>query len=146
MKTFLPVGKFPSEMLGKMFMKLEGHPRLIIGPRVGEDAAVIDLGDRYLVAKSDPVTFVEGRIGWYAVHVNANDIACMGAQPFWFLVTLLLPENRADENRTDENENRANENCADDSRREENEVKNGEMKKFRCGEDHMIRDLLVVKL
>ncbi len=78
-------------------MKLEGHPRLIIGPRVGEDAAVIELGDRYLVAKSDPVTFVEGRIGWYAVHVNANDIACMGAQPFWFLMTLLLPENLTDE-------------------------------------------------
>ena len=97
MKTSLPVGKLPSKMLGKMLMKLEGHPRLIIGPRVGEDAAVIEWGERYLVAKSDPVTFVEGRIGWYAVHVNANDIACMGAKPFWFLMTLLLPENLADE-------------------------------------------------
>ena len=50
-----------------------------------------------LVAKSDPITFVENHIGRYAVHVNANDIACMGAVPSWFLMTLLLPEGRSDE-------------------------------------------------
>ncbi len=55
------------------------------------------MGERYLVAKSDPITFVENHIGRYAVHVNANDIACMGATPLWFLMTLLLPEGRADE-------------------------------------------------
>ncbi|MCY4383022.1 MAG: AIR synthase family protein [Nitrospinae bacterium] len=68
-----------------------------MGPKIGEDAAVIDMGERYLVAKSDPITFVENHIGRYAVHVNANDIACMGATPLWFLMTLLLPEGRADE-------------------------------------------------
>jgi hydrogenase expression/formation protein HypE len=26
------------------------------------------------------------------VHVNANDVACMGARPAWFLATILLPE------------------------------------------------------
>jgi hydrogenase maturation factor len=59
---------------------------------VGADAAVLDMGDRVLVAKSDPVTFAADRIGWYAVQVNANDIACLGAQPRWFLATVLLPE------------------------------------------------------
>src|SRR5207244_12554580 len=59
---------------------------------VGEDAAVIDFGDRYLVAKTDPITFATDDIGWYAVHVNANDIATMGAEPRWFLATVLLPE------------------------------------------------------
>ena len=44
-------------------------------PRVGEDAAVIDLGDRYLVATADPITFATDELGWYALHVNANDIA-----------------------------------------------------------------------
>ena len=91
-----PPGKLPAGMLGRLLADLEGHPRLAVGPRVGEDAAVIDMGDRYLVAKSDPITFVEERIGWYAVHVNANDIACMGASPAWFLATILLPENRTD--------------------------------------------------
>jgi len=60
------------------------------------DAAVIDTGDRYLVAKTDPITFATDRIGWYAVHVNANDVACMGAEPRWFLASLLLPEGQAD--------------------------------------------------
>jgi hydrogenase maturation factor len=64
---------------------------------VGEDAAVLDMGRNYLVAKSDPITFVEEDIGWYAVHVNANDLAVRGARPAWFLMTLLLPEAQATE-------------------------------------------------
>ena len=46
-----------------------------MGPGTGLDCAVIDLGDRYLVFKSDPITFATDQIGWYAVQVNANDIA-----------------------------------------------------------------------
>ena len=65
---------------------------MISGPKVGEDAAIIDMGDRLLVAKSDPITFAADRIGWYAVQVNANDVACTGGTPKWFLATLLVPE------------------------------------------------------
>jgi hydrogenase maturation factor len=72
-------------------------PRVIVGPRLGEDAAVIDMGDRYLVATSDPVTFATADLGWYALQVNANDVAVRGARPRWFLATLLLPEGRTDE-------------------------------------------------
>ncbi|MCU0520268.1 MAG: AIR synthase family protein [Anaerolineae bacterium] len=71
-------------------------PRVVFGPGLGRDAAVIDFGDRYLVTKTDPITFATGDIGWYVVHINANDIACLGAQPRWFIVTLLLPENGTD--------------------------------------------------
>ncbi len=53
---------------------------------------MIDLGERMLVFKSDPITFASDDIGWYAVQVNANDIATTGATPRWMLVTLLLPE------------------------------------------------------
>ena len=63
----------------------------MVGPRFGEDAAVIDMGAKYLVAKTDPITFTAERIGWYAVNINANDIACLGARPLWFLAALLLP-------------------------------------------------------
>jgi hydrogenase maturation factor len=68
-------------------------PRVIVGPSIGEDAAVIDTGGpRYLIAKTDPITFTADQIGWYAVHINANDIATKGARPLWYLATLLLPE------------------------------------------------------
>ena len=96
-KSSFPVGKLPPDVLDALLKNANPHPRLIVGPQIGEDAAVIDMGDRYLVVKSDPITFVEHHIGRYAVHVNANDIVCMGATPLWFLMTLLLPEGRADE-------------------------------------------------
>ncbi|MEK6709360.1 MAG: AIR synthase family protein, partial [Nitrospinota bacterium] len=96
MSAPFPPGKLPHGVLADLLARLEGHPRLAVGPGVGVDAAVIEMGGRLLVAKSDPVTFVEARIGWYAVHVNANDVACMGASPAWFLMTLLLPGGRAD--------------------------------------------------
>jgi len=69
---------------------------VVIGPKIGEDAAVIDLGKgthRYWVVTSDPITFTAEEIGYYGVVVNLNDIATMGAIPKWFLATLLFPEN-----------------------------------------------------
>lgn len=94
----LAPGKPPPEILERLFAGLPGRdPRVVVGPRVGEDAAVLHLGDRYLVAKVDPITFVADEIGWYAVHINANDLAVRGARPAWFLMTLLLPERHADE-------------------------------------------------
>jgi len=71
--------------------------RVVIGPKVGEDAAVIEFPDRYLVAKTDPITFATDEIGWYAVQVNANDIATRGAVPKWFQAAVLLPGGKTDE-------------------------------------------------
>lgn len=88
----LPPGKLPPDLLATLLRDLPGEARVLIGPRPGTDAAVIDMGDRLLVAKSDPITFATDAIGYYAVTVNANDIAAMGGTPRWFLATLLLPE------------------------------------------------------
>jgi hydrogenase maturation factor len=89
----LPVGKLRADALRALFDKHKPRdPRVVVGPRVGEDAAVIDLGDRYLVATADPITFATDEVAWYALQVNANDIAVRGARPRWFLATLLLPE------------------------------------------------------
>lgn len=91
--TILPAGKLPPTLLDSLLRGIPSDdPRLIVGPQMGVDAAVIDFGASYLVAKSDPITFAADAIGWYAVNVNANDIAVMGATPRWFLATLLLPE------------------------------------------------------
>ena len=90
-----PLGKLPAEKLSELLSRYGADDdRVIIGPGIGHDAAVISFGDRYLVAKTDPITFATDEIGWYAVHVNANDVVCTGARPRWFLPTLLLPEKR----------------------------------------------------
>jgi hydrogenase maturation factor len=91
----LPVGKLPLEHLRSLLMHLpKQDPRLLVGPQIGEDAAVIDAGDRYLVVATDPITFATDQIGRYAVHINANDVAVMGARPLWFFAVMLLPESR----------------------------------------------------
>jgi hydrogenase maturation factor len=88
----LPVGKLRADTLRAVLEKhVPKDPRVVVGPRVGEDAAVIDLGDRYLIASADPVTFATDEVAWYALQVNANDVAVRGARPRWFLATLLLP-------------------------------------------------------
>ena len=89
----MKAGKLPSDLLARLLARLPAEPRLLLGPGVGRDAAAIDLGGgRVLVAKADPVTFATEQIGRYVVHVNANDVACLGARPAWFLATVLLPE------------------------------------------------------
>lgn len=91
--TVFQAGKLPPEILGRLVMGGKRRdPRVLIGPKIGEDAAAIDYGDKILVAKTDPITFATQRIGWYAANINANDIATMGATPKWFLSTVLLPE------------------------------------------------------
>ena len=94
----IPVGKLDPEFLESLLSRAAARdPRVLLGPGIGRDAAVIDFGDTLLVAKTDPVTFATDEIGWYAVNVNANDVATVGARPRWFLACLLLPENGADE-------------------------------------------------
>jgi len=89
----LPLGKLPPEHLVALLRRYAPPaPGVVVGPGLGLDAAVLRLGDRLLVAKSDPITFASDEIGWYAVNVNANDVAALGGTPRWFLATLLLPE------------------------------------------------------
>ncbi len=93
----LPAGKLPNHLLGPLLHRyVTPTERVVLGPGVGRDAAVIDMGDRYLVAKTDPITFAADEIGWYLVHVNANDIATTGATPRWLLCTALFPEGSTD--------------------------------------------------
>jgi len=92
----LPVGKLPAELLARLLRLCPDDPRVLVGPGIGQDAAALDFGGQVVVAKTDPITFAADRIGWYAVNVNANDVACLGATPRFFLATVLLPEGGAD--------------------------------------------------
>jgi hydrogenase maturation factor len=90
----LKAGKLPASLLGPLLARIEKRdPRVLLGAGIGRDAALISFGATTLIAKTDPVTFATDLIGWYAVQVNANDIACCGGEPKWFLATVLLPEN-----------------------------------------------------
>lgn len=87
-------GKIPTEVLVRSVFRYKGAKdrSVILGSSVGEDAALVSLGKDVLVLTTDPVTGTASDIGWLAVHVNANDVACRGARPKWFLCDLLLPE------------------------------------------------------
>lgn len=89
-------GKLPFHLLEKVLKRYSIiDPTVILGPEIGEDAAVIDPGresKHYWVFTSDPITFTTEEIGYYGVVVNLNDIATRGATPKYFLATLLFPE------------------------------------------------------
>lgn len=116
----LPTGKLPADLLTQLINTLPiDDPDLVLGPSVGEDAAIIELGrrseegalsasasgvlsqrdsaDTLLAAKSDPITFATEEIGYYAVNVCANDLAVCGARPRFYLPTVLLPEGSTEE-------------------------------------------------
>jgi hydrogenase expression/formation protein HypE len=94
----LRTGKLPPALL-KRLLKNSGakDPRVVLGPKVGEDASIVRLGKQLLVLKTDPVTYASDMIGWYAVNVNANDIATRGAEPAWFQAVILLPPGSEEE-------------------------------------------------
>jgi HAD superfamily hydrolase (TIGR01509 family) len=89
----LAAGKLPNDILEDFLAHVAvADPSVIVWPGVGEDTAAVTVGDQgVLTLKSDPITFVTDAIGYYAVVINANDIATSGATPRWFLATLLFP-------------------------------------------------------
>jgi hydrogenase expression/formation protein HypE len=92
----LKPGKLDADLLAALLGPLGADPSVVVGPGIGRDVAVIDVGaPELLLLKSDPITFATDEIGFYAVTVNVNDIATAGGTPRWFLATVLLPEGSA---------------------------------------------------
>jgi len=71
----------------------------ILGGVDNDDCALIEAGERYLVATTDmlhrqtdfPDIMNPWQMGWMAVAVNLSDIAAMGAEPFGLLMAVGLP-------------------------------------------------------
>jgi thiamine-monophosphate kinase len=92
----VPVGEF--ELIERWFNRPSGRDDVLLG--VGDDAALLQLpAGTALVAATD--TLVEGvhflpdapadSVGHQALAVNLSDLAAMGAQPAWALLSLSLP-------------------------------------------------------
>ena len=84
---------FRSLVMGKFGRR---DPSVIVPPRTGVDAGVIDLGHgRILVVAEDPI-FTMPRLplemfGRFTVHIGASDVAVMGVRPRYMTYSLLLP-------------------------------------------------------
>jgi hydrogenase expression/formation protein HypE len=84
---------FRSLVMGKFGRR---DPSVIVPPRTGVDAGVVDLGrGRILVVAEDPI-FTMPRLplemfGRFTVHIGASDVAVMGVRPRYMTYSLLLP-------------------------------------------------------
>ena len=63
-RTTLEIGKFPHSLLERLLNTNRiRDPRVVLGPQVGEDAAALTVGERLIIASSDPVTFASDQAG-----------------------------------------------------------------------------------
>ncbi len=98
MSHHLNQGKIPAGILARFIEGLDTDDTVSTGPGVGEDAALIDTGERELyVVTSDPITFATNNIGYYTVLINSNDIATTGGHPRWLSATILFPNGTTEE-------------------------------------------------
>jgi hydrogenase maturation factor len=75
---------------------------VIVPPRTGIDAGVIDIGnDRVLIIAEDPIFAIPHQplemFGWYTVHIGASDVAVMGVKPRYMTYSLLMPPETNDQ-------------------------------------------------
>lgn len=89
----MKTGKLEPEGLERLVFTRTGAQRreVVLGPRVGEDSAALDLEGELTVVTVDPITGAGTGAGALAVHVTCNDLAATGAEPVAVLLTLLLP-------------------------------------------------------
>ena len=96
----LPSGKLSPDALVRNVLSFTGaaRPELLIGPAVGEDAAVVKWPEgKYLIFSSDPIVGAENGAGRLLVRINSNDIASKGGDPAYLAVTLILPPSFGEE-------------------------------------------------
>lgn len=87
-------GKLNWDILKKLLEENQGAIRSEVekGGAVGEDCAVVKIGEDRMVLSTDPVTAATEEAGHIAFHININDIATTGAKPLGIMVTILAPK------------------------------------------------------
>jgi hydrogenase maturation factor len=96
------VGKLDRASFDNIILPRLGHPdpSVLVGPRHGVDAAVIEIsGNQIMVVGEDP-TFgmpcMMDHFGWAIVHICASDVAVLGVKPRYMTICLMLPPGTAD--------------------------------------------------
>lgn len=94
MKTY---GKLDENLLRRYIFPHVGvrHAEVVESAGVGVDFAVIRCLNRFMIVSADPITGVSSDMGWYAINVNANDVATSGNRPKFALNVMLLSENES---------------------------------------------------
>jgi hydrogenase expression/formation protein HypE len=73
----------------------KADPTVLLGPKHGVDAAVIELsGNQVMVIAEDPtfgMPVLMPYFGWCIVHICASDIAVLGVKPRYLTICLMLP-------------------------------------------------------
>ncbi len=90
------IGKLDRESFEKIIFPYLGkeNQKVLIGPKHGVDAAVIDLGDRVMAVATDPtfgMPVVMPFFGWAIAHICASDVAVLGVKPEYMAICILLP-------------------------------------------------------
>lgn len=93
MKNNLEIGKLPNDVLENLILKkIENFRKeVIVGSSLGEDTAILDFENDYIVLSCDPITGADSNLGKLGVHISVNDISTSAAEPVGILLTLLLP-------------------------------------------------------
>jgi HAD superfamily hydrolase (TIGR01549 family) len=86
-----PCGKLPNKFLRYLLEKYTSKD-IFVSPGIGIDCAIFKFDEKYIYAKTDPITLTSKDIGFYLVNINVNDISVMGGVPLYFLCCLFFPE------------------------------------------------------
>ena len=87
------MGKLQNNELKKLLTCIKEDSRVVVPPKVGFDAGVHRLGDKFVAVATDPCTGVpEDWFGWLLVNYVASDLALFGAKAEFGTITLMGPK------------------------------------------------------
>ncbi|WP_449241055.1 AIR synthase family protein [Desulfoscipio gibsoniae] len=97
------IGKVNDNFFTKAILPETGalNQEVIVGPRMGVDAAILKIGDRFMAVAEDPIfpgpTTSPEDFGWITVHIGASDVAVTGIKPRFMTYSLLIPPETSEE-------------------------------------------------
>lgn len=91
------IGKVDKATFDNIIFPRLGKPdkTVLLGPKHGVDAGVIELPDQSVMVIAEDPTFgmpvIMPYFGWAIVHICASDVAVLGVKPRYMTICLLLP-------------------------------------------------------